>query len=118
VSLLAETRKPPFYAVVYTTAPEGYRGYDFEEAASLLVALAANQPGYLGFETEPAADGRTVAVCYWDSYAAMADWRKRAGNWIPASLDPESFIAGAGCLWPWQSDRRRPVLRTDVRAVA
>ena len=45
MSVLSEIRKPPFYAVVYTTPPKEYQGGDFGGTASLLVALAAVQPG-------------------------------------------------------------------------
>ena len=67
MSIIEKTRKPPFYAVIYTTPPQGEKNSTFGEIASLLVSLAAMQPGYLGFRSEQAAEGRTVTVCYWDS---------------------------------------------------
>jgi len=118
MSLLGETRRPPFFAAIYTTPPEGYRGYDYREAASLLVALAANEPGYLGYEAEDTADTRDVAVCYWDSYAAMVAWLDKAGDWIPASLDMAAFICATGCLWPWQEDQRGGLAQMTVAEVA
>lgn len=118
MSILAEIRKPPFYAVVYTSAPKDYDGPDFGEAASLLVALAAIQPGYLGFETDQAAEKRTVVVCYWDSYAAMAEWQNQAGEWAPAKPGLDAFLCATGCLWPWQFDERQGRLENAARSVA
>jgi hypothetical protein len=118
MSVLSEIRKPPFYAVVYTTSPKEYQGGDFAGAASMLVALAAMQPGYLGFQTEQAAEGRTVAVCYWDAYAALADWQQKARDWVPAAFDLEAFVAATGCLWPWLCDERQANMEFAARSVA
>ena len=118
MSILAETRTPQFYAAVFTTPPEGYWGYDFQEGASLLVALAATMPGYLGYLTEQAAENRTVAVCYWDNYAALSEWQKKSKDWISASLDPDTFVCTTGCLWPWLADKRPADLEAAARSVA
>jgi len=122
MSILLNTTKPPFYAVVYTTAPDreeaGEEGAKFGETASMLVALAANQPGYIGFETEHAAEGRTVAVCYWDGYGALADWQQKAGAWVPDGQALESFVCATGCVWPWLMEERRLNLETAARSVA
>ncbi|MFQ5763338.1 MAG: hypothetical protein ACE5GT_00270 [Rhodospirillales bacterium] len=118
MSILSKTRRPPFYAVVYTTAPAERGTPGFGETASMLVALAANQPGYLGFQTEHAAEGRTVAVCYWDAYAALADWQEKARVWVPERFGLDAFICATGCLWPWLLDERRLNLETAARSVA
>jgi heme-degrading monooxygenase HmoA len=118
MSLLAEIRRPPFYAVVYTTPPKKYRGGDFGATASLLVALAAMQPGYLGFQTQQAAEGRTVAICYWDGYAALADWLRKAAAWASAEPGLDAFVCATGCLWPWLDDKRRAVMEFAARSVA
>ena len=118
MSLLSEIRRPPFYAVVYTTPPKEYQGGDFAGAASMLVALAATEPGYLGFQTEQAAEGRTVAVCYWDAYAALAEWQRKAKGWVPAAFKLDSFVVATGCLWPWLSDERQADMEFAARSVA
>lgn len=119
MSILFETQKPPFYAVVYTSTGNG--GGDasiFGETASLLVALAAMQPGYLGFQSEQAAEGRTVAVCYWDHYGALAEWKKQAALWTPATPGLDAFVCATGCLWPWLLEERQVNLETAARSVA
>ena len=118
MSVLTEIRKPPFYAVVYTTPPKEYQGRGFGTAASLLVALAATQPGYLGFQTERAAEDRNVAVCYWDGYAALAEWQRQATGWVPAGLGLDAFVVATGCLWPWLCDERQANLELAARCVA
>lgn len=118
MSLLGEIKKPPFYAVVYTTPPKQYQGGDFGGTASLLVALAAMQPGYLGFQSEQAAEGRTVAVCYWDGYAALADWQRKAKTWVSVPPGLDAFVCATGCLWPWLDEERQAGLELAARSVA
>lgn len=118
MSMLSEIKKPPFYAVVYTTPPKGYQGADFGGSASLLLALAAMQPGYLGFQSEQAAEGRTVAVCYWDSYPALADWQREARPWVANPPGFDSFVCATGCLWPWLDEKRQSQMEFAARSVA
>lgn len=119
MSILFETQKPPFYAVVYTSAGNGGGNASiFGETASMLVALAAMQPGYLGFQSEQAAEGRTVAVCYWDSFKALSDWTDEALAWTPVKPGLDAFVCATGCLWPWLLEERQVNLETAARSVA
>ena len=122
MSKLNETRKPPFYAVIYTTPPRVHNLEDedptFCEAASMLVSLAAMQPGYLGFKSEQAAEGRTVAVCYWDSYKALSDWTDDALEWVPEKHGFDAFVCATGCLWSWLFDEYRVSMEMAARYVA
>ncbi len=122
MNVLDETRKPPFYAVIYTSPPgEGDNGENdptFGETASLLVSLAAMQPGYLGFRSEQAAEGRTVAVCYWDSFKALSDWTDDALEWTPLKPGLDAFVCATGCLWLWLFDEHRVSMETAARYVA
>lgn len=62
MSLLANTPKPPYYAVIFTsvrtTADNGYG-----ETANRMVELAEQQPGYLGAES--AREDVGITVSYW-----------------------------------------------------
>ena len=122
MSMLNETRKPPFYAVIYTSPPRKKNREDEDPAfggtASLLVSLAAMQPGYLGFKSEQAAEGRTVAVCYWDSYKALSDWTDDALEWLPENHRLDAFVCATGCLWSWLFDEHRVSMETAARYVA
>src|SRR5690349_18720828 len=57
----AQTPKPPYYAVIFTSTrtavDEGYGA-----VADRMVALAAGQPGFLGVESTRGADGLGVLL--------------------------------------------------------
>lgn len=76
MSRIASTPQPPYYAVIAPAVLSGdTEGY--AEMATELLALAADQPGFLGIET--CMDARfSIAVSYWQSLEAIAAWRKRA----------------------------------------
>ncbi|MDM4768331.1 antibiotic biosynthesis monooxygenase [Pelomonas sp. SE-A7] len=66
--------EPPYYAVIFTSQrTPGDAGYS--EAAERMLALAAQQPGYLGVESSRGADGLGITVSYWASLEAIATWR-------------------------------------------
>lgn len=61
-----------YYAVIFTsTRTEGDNGYS--EMAKQMEDLAKEQPGYLGFES--AREGLGIAISYWESLGAIADWK-------------------------------------------
>lgn len=68
---------PPYYAVIFssrrTAGDEGY-----EQMAERMLALAAQQPGFLGAESVRGADGFGITVSYWTTEAAIAAWRAQA----------------------------------------
>lgn len=69
--------QPPYYAVVFTSRrSDGDNGYG--EASDAMVALAAQQPGFLGIESARGSDGVGITVSYWDSEEAIAGWRRNA----------------------------------------
>lgn len=64
--------KPPYYAVIFTSArTEGDNGYG--EMAQQMEDLAKQQPGYLGIESAKSKMGITVS--YWKSLEAIANWK-------------------------------------------
>ena len=71
--MIANTPQPPYYAVIFTSertdVEEGYG-----EMAERMVALAIQQPGYLGHES--ARDGLGITVSYWTTLEAIRDWKK------------------------------------------
>lgn len=73
----AETPEPPYYAVIFTSQrTEGDAGYG--EMAERMVALAAEQAGYLGIETVRDETGSGITISYWESEEAIARWRAHA----------------------------------------
>jgi heme-degrading monooxygenase HmoA len=73
--MIANTPKPPYYAVIFSTlrtnVDEGYF-----ETAKKMEELAKLQEGYLGLESARSEIGITVS--YWDSLEAILKWRNNA----------------------------------------
>lgn len=66
--------EPPYYAVIFSsTRRAGEDGY--AEMADRMVALAQQQPGFLGMESARDADGFGITVSYWKSEADIARWK-------------------------------------------
>ena len=100
------------------TIPISIGGWGVRETGSMLVALAAAEPGYLGFESEYAAEDRTTAVCYWDSFQALSAWLEKAKQWTPGEPSLDKLLCTTGCLWPWLLDERQVYLESAARSVA
>jgi len=70
--MIANTPKPPYYAVIFTSertdAKEGY-----ETMADKMVALAKEQNGFLGMES--ARENVGITVSYWSSLEAIRNWK-------------------------------------------
>lgn len=70
---------PPYYAVMFSSRrTDGDHGY--AAAAERMVALAATMPGYLGAESTRGADGFGITISYWDSEAAILNWKMQADH--------------------------------------
>lgn len=75
MSLFAQTPQPPYYVVVFTTQRKE-RDNGYEAMAEKMLALAAQQKGYLGVESVRGADGFGITNSYWDSLENIAAWRR------------------------------------------
>ncbi|TAN68548.1 MAG: antibiotic biosynthesis monooxygenase [Methylobacter sp.] len=72
MSKIANTPKPPYYAVIFTSVrTEGDNGY--AEAAKRILEMARQQPGFLGYETARQDIG--ISVSYWESPEAIQAWK-------------------------------------------
>lgn len=71
---IASTPEPPYYVVIFTSrrTPDD-NGYAAMSAR--MAELAAQQPGYLGFESARGDDGVGITVSYWESEAAIRAWK-------------------------------------------
>ncbi len=66
---------PPYYAVIFTARrTDGDDGY--AETAARMEELARAMPGYLGFEAARNDDGLGIAISYWESEEAIANWKR------------------------------------------
>jgi heme-degrading monooxygenase HmoA len=67
------TPEPPYYAVIFTSVRTDGDN-DYEETANQMVALASEQPGFLGFESARQEIG--ISVSYWASREAISAWKE------------------------------------------
>tara|TARA_B100000686_G_C15816777_1_gene491577 strand:+ start:113 stop:499 length:387 start_codon:yes stop_codon:yes gene_type:complete len=116
MSIIQPTKKPLYYTVVYVTPPnqtdkkskkKKESDSNFLDTASIAIAMATNELGYTGFETEKSADGRVARVCYWDSYTSMSHWIRKVEKFASYSkTELTSLMCTTGCLWPWLMEKR------------
>lgn len=90
MSMIAQTPKPPYYAVIFTSVrtdvDEGYA-----QMAGKMVQLAAEQPGFLGMES--ARDGLGITVSYWDSLEAIKNWKNNLEHLAAQKLGHEKWYS-------------------------
>ena len=87
---IANTPPPPYYAVIFTnlrTAVE--EGYG--DMAERMVALAAQQPGFLGVES--VRDGWGITVSYWTDLDAIRAWKAHAEHQVAQQLGHAKWYA-------------------------
>jgi heme-degrading monooxygenase HmoA len=76
---VAATPIPPYYAVIFTsTQTSDTAGYG--TMADAMVALAAEQSGFLGIES--ARDSIGITVSYWESLEAIAAWKQNSAHLV------------------------------------
>ena len=77
--MIAQTPKPPYYAVIFTSVrKEGDHGY--AAMAERMVELAAGQEGFLGVETARNEIGITVS--YWRDLNSIRKWKENSDHTI------------------------------------
>lgn len=81
---IAETPEPPYYAVIFTTV-QSQDSEGYVDMAKRMFALAAKQPGYLGFEI--AGTGSPgIGVSYWTDEASIRAWKADAEHQVAQDL--------------------------------
>jgi len=75
MTAIARTPEPPYYAVIFTSLrTAGDNGYS--AMADRMLALAAQQPGFLGVESAREEVGITVS--YWKDLDSIRAWKQNA----------------------------------------
>ena len=83
MSLIAQTPAPPYYAVIFTSLRnEGDFGY--AAMAEKMLALAAQQPGYLGVES--AREDIGITVSYWSNLESIQRWKSNVDHQLAQKL--------------------------------
>lgn len=90
MSLIANTPAPPYYAVIFTSERhEGDQGY--AAMAERMLALAAQQPGFLGVESARSDVG--VTVSYWADRESIKRWKANAEHLEAQRLGKERWYS-------------------------
>jgi heme-degrading monooxygenase HmoA len=76
---LATTPAPPYYAVIFTSRRNEQPDDGYAETAARMFALAAEQPGFLGFD-KAHSDGVSITVCYWEREEQVVAWKAQADH--------------------------------------
>ncbi len=77
--MIAQTPKPPYYAVIFTSLrTSGDNGY--AEMADRMVELATVQEGFLGVES--VRDELGITVSYWKDLPSIQKWRQNSEHLI------------------------------------
>ncbi|WP_421877668.1 antibiotic biosynthesis monooxygenase family protein [Marinoscillum sp.] len=71
--MLANTPKPPYYAVIFSNIRTNADQTGYEKMADKMVKLASQQPGFLGFESARQEIGITVS--YWKDLESIKNWK-------------------------------------------
>lgn len=75
--MIANTPKPPYYAVIFTSIRSG-KDSGYEEISKNMVELVKKQKGYLGMES--ARENVGITISYWDSIDAIKLWKNNVDH--------------------------------------
>jgi heme-degrading monooxygenase HmoA len=90
MSLIADTPKPPYYAVIFSShRNDDTRGYT--ETATRMVELAAMQPGFLGVES--VREDLGITVSYWSNLESIKRWKAHAEHRVAQQLGMDKWYS-------------------------
>ena len=71
----AQTPKPPYYAVIFSSRRNGHGEADYNAAGERMFELVQQQPGFLGVESTRDEHGFGITVAYFDNEENIRLWR-------------------------------------------
>jgi heme-degrading monooxygenase HmoA len=87
---LANTPKPPYYAVIFSSIrTDEDRGYS--HMAEDMLRLAVSQDGFLGVES--AREDVGITVSYWESLEAIKQWKQNIEHLKAQRLGREQWYS-------------------------
>jgi heme-degrading monooxygenase HmoA len=88
MSTIANTPKPPYYAVIFSnTLSDDIDGY--QAMAENMEVLAKQQTGFLGIES--VREGLGVTVSYWSDLQAIKNWKANVEHQQAQALGRSSW---------------------------
>lgn len=103
MSSIANDLKPPYYAVIFTNSLREQPAPGYGAMAERMCGLAAQQPGYLGFESCRGEDDFAISVSYWKDLESIANWKKES----------EHLVAQEQGVASWYSEYRVRICRVE-----
>ncbi|WP_101046603.1 antibiotic biosynthesis monooxygenase family protein [Macromonas nakdongensis] len=82
LSRFAPLPEPPYFAVIFTNQRSAADPAGYAQTADRMVALAAEQPGFIGAESTRDAEGFGITVSYWQDEASIRAWKANAEHRI------------------------------------
>lgn len=88
--MIAHTPAPPYYAVIFTSLRTSVND-GYADMAERMVALAAEQSGFLGVES--AREGLGITVSYWESLEAIRHWKANSEHLMAQKMGREQWYS-------------------------
>ena len=83
---------PPYYAVIFSSLRTAADEDGYRQMAAEMQELAAQQPGFLGYESAR-EDGRGITVSYWRDMSSIRRWKSHARHLQAQKLGREKWYA-------------------------
>lgn len=87
--MIAQTPKPPYYAVIFTSFKTGEDNDGYALMAQKMFDLAALQEGFLGVES--VRENLGITVSYWDTEAHILQWKKNTEHVLAQQMGIEKW---------------------------
>lgn len=78
--LFTQTPALPYYAVIFTSKRTNVEQKEYAVAAQKMEELAKELDGFLGIESVRDEHGVGITVSYWDSLAAIKEWKAHTAH--------------------------------------
>jgi heme-degrading monooxygenase HmoA len=88
--MIANTPKPPYYAVIFTSIRTEIEE-DYNLTAIKMVEMAQEQEGYLGHES--AREDLGITVSYWQNLDAIKNWKMNIDHLLAQKLGKSKWYA-------------------------
>lgn len=77
---LSNAPPPPYVAVIFTSIQEDGPLDGYGQTAMDMVRLAAEQDGYIGYESARDEDGTGITISYWQDDNSIRNWKRQADH--------------------------------------
>lgn len=86
--MIAQTPKPPYFAVIFTSIRTNIED-GYSEISDKLIELAIIQPGFLGIES--AREKLGISVSYWKDLDSIRKWKQNTDHLLAQKTGKEKW---------------------------